>query len=553
MNSEKQQRLRQALEHWEQDCHIQDMPPAKDDLGEPLKVVYTPLDTAGGDYLERIGLPGQYPFTRGVYPAMYRVRPWAMRLYSGFGTAEDTNRRWKFLLEQGNHGVACAFDLPTQMGLDSDDPLAEDEVGRLGVSIDTLADMELLYDQLPLESLITSFNINAPAAVILAMYVAVGRKRGLEPAQLGGTLSNDMLCEFVSRGMWVLGVEGALKLTIDIVEYCTRHMPKFYPFNIRGIIMREAGASMVQEAGFAFANALGYIEKALERGLSVDQFAPRISFFFSTGTQIFEEVARYRAARRLWARLMKERLGAVKPASMLFRFTGTVGGSFYRAQEPMNNLIRGAYGLLANILGGAQGMLHPAMDEPFAIPTEETARLALRTQQICAYETGVCKTVDPLGGSYFVEALTDKLENEIEGVLHEVDSQGGAARAIESGYMQRAIAAEAYRTAQEEKDGGRVVVGVNKFVDPNIERPKLQVHRHDPAAAQRQVERLEAVRAQRDVDGVQKSLDRLRRGAEAGENLIPILVEAVSAYATLGEIMNALRDIYGAYQEPVVI
>ena len=552
MNSEQAQRLRRALENWEQERGVRDLPPAQSDLGEPLKVVYTPLDLGGGDYLDRIGLPGQYPFTRGVYPGMYRIRPWAMRLYSGFGTAEDTNQRWKFLLEQGNHGVACAFDLPTQMGLDSDDPLAGDEVGRLGVSIDSLADMELLYDQLPLETLVTSFNVNAPAAVILAMYVAVGHKRGLAPEQLGGTLSNDMLCEFVSRGMWVLGVEGALKLTVDIVEYCTRHMPRFYPFNIRGIIMREAGASMVQEAGFAFANAITYIEKALQRGLAVDRFAPRISFFFSTGTQIFEEAARYRAARRLWARLMKERLGAKKPASMLFRFTGTVGGSFYRAQEPMNNLIRGAYGLLANILGGAQGMLHPALDEPFAIPTEETARLALRTQQICAHETGVCKTADILGGSYFVEALTDQLESKIEEVLAEVDAQGGAARAIESGYMQRAIAAEAYRTAQEEKAGARVVVGVNKFVDPNLERPKLSVHRHDPAAVRRQVERLQEVRARRDADQVQRCLDQLRRGATAGKNLIPLLVEAVSAYATLGEIMNALREVYGAYQEPVV-
>ena len=553
MEHDQERRLRQALEQWEQDCRIQELPPAKSDLGEPIKVAYTPLDTDAHEYVEKIGLPGQYPFTRGVYPGMYRGRPWAMRLYSGFGTAEDTNQRWRFLLEQGNHGVACAFDLPTQMGLDSDDPSAEDEVGRLGVSIDTLADMELLYNQLPLETLITSFNINAPAAVIMAMYVALGRKRGLEPSRLGGTLSNDMLCEFVSRGMWVLGVEGSLKLTTDIVEFCTHHMPKFYPFNIRGIIMREAGASMVQEAGFAFANAMTYIEKALERGLQVDQFAPRISFFFSTGTQIFEEAARYRAARRLWARLMKQRLGATKPASMLFRFTGTVGGSFYRAQEPMNNLIRGAYGLLANVLGGAQGMLHPALDEPFAIPTEETARLALRTQQICAYETGVCKTADPLGGSYFVEALTDELENKIEKVLEQVDAEGGAAQAIQSGFMQEAIAAEAYRIAQEEKTGERVVVGVNRFVDSKIERPKLQVHLHNPSGTKRQIERLRQVRARRNSGEVQNALDRLRRGAEAGENLIPILVEAVSAYATLGEIMRALQEIYGAYQEPVVI
>jgi len=553
MNQEEQKGLETALKQWERDCQVQQLPSMDSDLGEPVKVVYTPLDTAGQDYLEKIGFPGQYPFTRGVYPAMYRVRPWAMRLYSGFGTAEDTNKRWKFLLEQGNHGVACAFDLPTQMGLDSDHPLAEDEVGRLGVSIDTLADMEFLYEGLPMETLISSFNINAPAAVILAMYVAVGRKRGLSPEKLGGTLSNDMLCEYVSRGMWVLGVEGALKLTVDIVEFCARHMPKFYPFNIRGIIMREAGASMVQEAAFAFANALAYINKALERGLHIDQFAPRISFFFSTGTQVFEEAARYRAARRLWARLMKEQLGAPKPASMLLRFTGTVGGSFYRAQEPMNNLIRGAYGLLANILGGAQGMLHPALDEPFAIPTEETARLALRTQQICAYETGVRKTADPLGGSYFVEALTDELEAKIQEVMNHVEDLGGAASAIESGFMQKAIADEAYRMAREEKDGTRVVVGVNKFADASQERPNLQVHRYNTAAADKQVNRLREVRSQRSGQAVRVALDRIRREADAGQNLLPALVEAVSAYASLGEIMVVLRDLYGDYKEPVVI
>ncbi len=547
------ERIKEEAARWRAAHKVDELPEVLSDLGEPLQAVYTPADTAGIDYLDKIGLPGEYPFTRGVYPAMYRVRPWAMRLYSGFGTAEDTNRRWKFLLEEGNHGVACAFDLPTQLGLDSDDPKAEDEVGRLGVSIDTLADMEVLYRELPLETLVTSFNINAPAAVILAMYVALGRKRGLAPDRLGGTLSNDMLCEYVSRGMWVLGVPGALKLTTDIVEFCARWMPRFYPFNIRGIIMREAGASMVHEAGFAFANGLAYIRSALERGLSVDEFAPRISFFFSTGTQIFEEAARYRAARRLWARLMKERFGAAKKASMLFRFTGTVGGSFYRAQEPWNNLIRGAYGLLGNILGGAQGMLHPALDEPYAIPTEETARLALRTQQICAYETGVTKTADPLGGSYFVEALTDELETRIEKVIEEVEKQGGAVRAIETGFMQKRIAEDAYRFAREEKSGERVVVGVNRFCDEKTGRPDLKVHRHDSSAVERQLARLRQVRAERSRRDVEAALAGIRRAAAAGENLMPALIEAVTAYASLGEIMSLLKDIYGEYHEPVVI
>ncbi|MEM4724318.1 MAG: methylmalonyl-CoA mutase family protein [Candidatus Hadarchaeum sp.] len=415
------ERIKAELEKWETKHRINFVPEATSEIGRLIKVVYTPVDVAHIHYLEKIGFPGEYPFTRGVYPTMYRTRPWAMRLYAGFGTAEDTNRRWKFLLKEGNNGVACAFDLPTQMGLDSDDPLAEDEVGRVGVAIDTLKDMEILYDGLPLDQIVSSFNINAPAAIILAMYVALGEKQGVPPEKLNGTLSNDILCEYVSRGMWVFEPGPALKLATDVVEFCTKYMPKFYPFNIRGILMREAGASMVQEAGFAFSNAIAYVESAVGRGLQVDQFAKRISFFMATGTQIFEEAARYRAARRLWARIMKDRFAAEDPGSMLFRFTGTVGGSVYRAQEPENNLIRGAYGVLANVLGGVQGMLHPAMDEPFAIPTEETARLALRTQQICAYETGVTKTVDPLGGSYYVEALTDELEREIEKVIETID------------------------------------------------------------------------------------------------------------------------------------
>ncbi|MBW1681870.1 MAG: methylmalonyl-CoA mutase [Deltaproteobacteria bacterium] len=544
--------IRERLKAWEEREDVASLPEAVSDLNEPLKVVYTPLDTAGIDYLEKIGLPGEYPYTRGVYPGMYRVRPWAMRLYSGFGTAEDTNRRWKFLLEKGNNGVACAFDLPTQMGLDSDDPEAEDEVGRVGVAIDSLRDMEILYEGLPLDRLVSSFNINAPAAVILAMYVALGEKEGVPPGELKGTLSNDILCEYVSRGMWVFSAEPALRLTTDVVEYCTRHMPRFYPFNIRGIIMREAGASMVQEAGFAFSNAITYIQSALERGLDVDAFARRVSFFFSTGTQIFEEAARYRAARRLWARIMKERFGAKRPDSLLFRFTGTVGGSFYRAQEPQNNLIRGAYGLLGNVLGGVQGMLHPALDEPFAIPTEETAKLALRTQQICAYETGVTKVVDPLGGSYYVEALTDHLEEEIEKTIHTVDRMGGAVPAIEKGYMQQCIADEAYRAAMEEKSGKRIIVAVNRFQGEPA-AGKMQYHRFDPAMYKRQVTRTAQVRKERNNDAAARALRRLKEEAGGGENLIPCLVETVKTYATLGEIMKALKEVFGTFEEPLLV
>jgi methylmalonyl-CoA mutase N-terminal domain/subunit len=546
------ERLRMEIERWARENDISSLPKAESELGHPIKVLYSPLDIADVGYLEKIGLPGEYPFTRGVYPGMYRIRPWAMRLYAGFGQAEDTNKRWKFLLKEGNHGVACAFDLPTQLGLDSDSPEAEDEVGRVGLAIDTLRDMEILYEGLPLDIITTSFNINAPAAIILAMYVALGEKQGLTPDRLSGTLSNDILCEYVSRGMWVFSTDPALRLTTDVVEYCTRYMPKFYPFNIRGIIMREAGASMVQEAGFAFSNAIAYIENALERGLDIDSFAPRISFFFATGTKIFEEAARYRAARRLWARIMKERFCAKKPSSMLFRFTGTVGGSVYRAQEPENNLIRGAYGLLANVLGGVQGMLHPAMDEPFAIPTEETARLALRTQQICAYETDVTNTVDPLGGSYFVEALTCELEKEIEKVIQKIDEMGGAVRAIETGYMQKCIADEAYRIAMEEKSGKRIVVGVNRFVGEPSKR-EMRFHRFDPSVREKQIARLNQVRRERDNDKVIRSLKRLKEEAKGKENLMPCLIETVKTYASIGEIMNSLKEVFGTFQEPIFI
>ncbi|MDD5222480.1 MAG: methylmalonyl-CoA mutase family protein [bacterium] len=545
--------IKTELKKWEEKNKVSELPAAESDLGHPLEVLYTPVNLAQTEYLEKIGFPGAYPFTRGIYPGMYRIRPWAMRLYSGFGTAEDTNKRWKFLLKTGNNGVACAFDLPTQMGLDSDHPEAEDEVGRVGVAIDTIRDLEILFEGLPLDQIVSSFNINAPGAIILAMYAALGQKQGIDPEKLNGTLSNDILCEYVSRGLWVFPVQPALRLTTDVVEYCTKSMPRFYPFNIRGIIMREAGASMVQEAGFAFANAIAYIDDAVNRGLDIDAFAPRISFFFATGTQIFEEAARYRAARRVWARVMKERFGAQKPSSMLFKFTGTVGGSYYRAQEPENNLIRGAYGVLANVLGGTQGMLHPAMDEPFAIPTEETAKLALRTQQICAYETGVAKVADPLGGSYYIEALTDQLVDEIEKVIKTIDGMGGAVAAIEKGYMQQRIADEAHRMAMDEKAGKRVVVGVNKFVDKSGKKRKMSFHKFNYQMLTRQKKRLAKIRKERDNDAVRKALARLADEAKGRNNLVPPLIETVKTYASIGEIMGALKEVFGTFREPLNI
>lgn len=545
-------KIREEVERWEKGCEVDSLPSAESEMGEPLKVLYTPADVAEADYLDRIGFPGMYPFTRGIYPGMYRKNLWQMRLYAGFGTAEDTNQRWKFLLASGNNGVGCAFDLPTQMGLDSDDPRAEDEVGRVGVAIDTLKDMEMMYDGLPLDRIASSFNINAPGAIILAMYVAIGQKQGVPPSKLSGTLANDLLCEYVSRGMWVFPPKPSLKIAADIVEYCTREMPRFYPFNIRGIVMREAGATMAQEVGYSFCNATEYVREVLERGIGVDEFAPRISFFFCSGLHFLEEAAKYRAARRLWARIMKEKFGAQKPASMLLRATGMIGGSYYRPKELETNLIRGAYGLLGNVLGGLQGMLHPAMDEPFAIPTEKTAHLALRTQQICAYETGITETVDPLGGSYYIEALTDQIEQKIEGVMRQIDEMGGAVRAIEMGFMQKNISSEAYKVAQEELCGKKIVVGVNKFLAED-KRGEMAFYEFNPEVFEKQIQRLKQVRAERRSSEVQSALDAVRTAAEKGENLMPPLIQAIKTYASVGEIMKSLKEVYGEFREPITI
>lgn len=546
--------IRKAQKDWIAGHNITQFPPAKSDMGEELPLVFTPADIENLDYLKDLGFPGQYPFTRGVYPGMYRKSPWQMRLYSGFGTAEDTNKRWKFLLDKGNNGVAVAFDLPTQMGINSDHPNAEDEVGRVGVAIDTLRDMEILYADLPLDKVVSSFNINAPAAIILAMYVALGEKQGISSQKLGGTLSNDILCEYVSRGMWVFSPEPALRLAGDVAEYCAINLPRFYPFNIRGIIMREAGANMIQEAAFSFSNALAYIHEIICRGIHIDDFAKRISFFFSTGLQIFEEAARYRAARKLWARIMKEQLRAKDPKSMLFRFTGITGGSYYRTKEPMNNVVRGAYGLMCNILGGAQGMLHPAWDEPFAIPTEESSLLALRTQQILAYETDVTKVVDPLGGSYYVEALTKKYGQEIEDAIAKIDEMGGPVRAIEEGFMQKSIADQAYRMVREEKSGERIVVGINKFVDDKKqEKQEMVLHEADPQVRQRQIDSINGAKNERNEKEVAECLNKLKEKARGNENLVPCLIKTVKSYASIEEIMEALKEVFGIFKEPLNI
>ncbi|MFQ5827375.1 MAG: methylmalonyl-CoA mutase, partial [Dehalococcoidia bacterium] len=534
--------IAQKKQEWAQRKKLQDPSPARSQMGGEVDVLYTPADVPQADYLKDLGFPGEYPFTRGIHPAMYRATPWLMRLYSGFGSAEDTNKRWKYLIDRGTMGVVCAFDLPTQLGLDSDHPHARHEVGRVGVAVDTLRDFEVLYDGLPLDKMSTNMNMNAPAAVILAMYLALARKAEVLSSSLRGILANDLLSEFVSRGAWIFPVKPTLRLTTDIIEYCIRHLPDFNPIVVRGMLIREGGADIAYEMGYTFANAMTYIESALERGLDIDEVAPRISFFFSTGTEFLEEAAKFRAGRRLWAKLMKEKYGARKPASMMMRFMTMVCGSYYRREEPENNLIRGAYGILGAALGGLQGAIHPALDEAYAIPTEKTARLAIRTQQICAYETGVMNTVDPLGGSYYVEALTNRCQEEIERVLKEVEMVGGMTNAIERGYIQKKLAEQAYGRAREEESGERVVVAMNKFPSEEGKR-EIEIHRADPRVVRQQMERLERVRAERDSDEVGRRLKQVEEAAREGANVIPPLVEAVSAYATIGEITDALKGV----------
>jgi methylmalonyl-CoA mutase N-terminal domain/subunit len=517
------------------------------ETGFEIKEFYTPADIKGFDYSEQSGDPGEYPFTRHVYPTGYRDRTWVMRLYAGFGTAEDTNERWKFLLEQGNMGVSCAFDLPTQLGLDSDNQKAEAEVGRLGVAIDTLRDFEILFDGIPLDKVTVSLNINAPLCVIFAMLLGVAEKQGVSPEKLTGTLSNDNLMEYIARGMWVFPPSFSLKLTADVAEYSAKNVPGFYPFNVRGILLHEAGADPAHEIGITFSIACKYMDSVLERDINIDDFAHRISFFFAEGLHIFEEAAKYRAARRLWARIMKEKYKARMKKSMLLRFTSTVGGSWYRAVDPELNLVRGAYGALGAVLGGTQAMLMPALDEPFSIPTEETARLALRIQQILADETDVTYSVDPLAGSYFVEYLTDKIEEEIKAVMEKIESLGGIIKGIETGAIKSWLETRAYRVKREEDEGKRVVVGVNKY---HGDMRKIQIHKHNPEIAKRQIERLNKVRQNRDEGSVKRKLEVLTEAARDDENLIPYIMDAVKVYATLGEITSVLKSAFGEFKEP---
>lgn len=510
--------------------------------------LYTPLDIEDFDYGEKLGFPGQYPFTRGVQPTMYRGRLWTMRAYAGFATAEETNARYKYLLEAGQTGLSVAMDLPTQIGLDSDHELSHGEVGKVGVAIDSLADMEALFDGIPLDKVSTSMTINGPAAVLLAMYVAVAEKKGVKPEALKGTIQNDILKEYIARGTYIFPPRPSMRLITDTFEYCSKNIPKWNTISVGAYHIREAGASEVQEIAFAFANAMAYIDAAIKAGQKVDDFAPGISWIFTAGLDFFGEVAKFRAARRLWARIMKERYGASVPKAQMLRVHVHTAGSVLTAQQPLNNVVRITWQALSAVLGGIQSMACCAYDEAIALPTEESATLALRTQQLLAHESGVTDTIDPLAGSYYIETLTDKIEKEAYEYIDKIDRMGGAVAAIEQGYMQQEMAAHAYEYQHEVELGKRTVIGVNKFNDSK-KLAEQDVLTADLSVGERQIVRLEKMKAARDNEAVKAALEKLREAAKGTENLMPYLIDAVKTYATLGEICGVLREEFGEYKQ----
>lgn len=510
--------------------------------------LYTPLDIEDFDYGEKLGFPGQYPFTRGVQPTMYRGRLWTMRAYAGFATAEETNARYKYLLEAGQTGLSVAMDLPTQIGLDSDHELSHGEVGKVGVAIDSLADMEALFDGIPLDKVSTSMTINGPAAVLLAMYVAVAEKQGVKPEALKGTIQNDILKEYIARGTYIFPPRPSMRLITDTFEYCSKNIPKWNTISVGAYHIREAGASEVQEIAFAFANAMAYIDAAIKAGQKVDDFAPGISWIFTAGLDFFGEVAKFRAARRLWARIMKERYGASVPKAQMLRVHVHTAGSVLTAQQPLNNVVRITWQALSAVFGGIQSMACCAYDEAIALPTEESATLALRTQQLLAYESGVTDTIDPLAGSYYIETLTDKIEKEAYDYIDKIDRMGGAVAAIEQGYMQQEMAAHAYEYQHEVELGKRTVIGVNKFNDSK-KLAEQDVLTADLSVGERQIARLEKMKAARDNEAVKAALEKLHEAAKGTENLMPYLIDAVKTYATLGEICGVLREEFGEYKQ----
>ena len=503
------------------------------------------------NFIEEINFPGEYPYTRGIQPTMFRGKLWTMRQYAGFGTAKESNQRYRYLLSQGTSGLSVAFDLPTQIGYDSDDQLAYGEVGKVGVAIDTLADMEMLFDQIPLDKISTSMTINASASVLLAMYIAVAEKQGVSKDKISGTIQNDILKEYIARGTYIFPPKPSMRIITNIFEYCAKEVPGWNTISISGYHIREAGSTASQEVGFTLANGIAYVEAAIKTGLNVDDFAGQLSFFFNSHNDLLEEVAKFRAARRLWAKIMKNRFKAKNARSMMLRFHSQTAGSTLTAQQVDNNIVRTTIQALAAVFGGAQSLHTNSKDEALALPTEQAARTALRTQQIVAYESGVANTIDPLAGSYYVEAMTDQIEKEAEDYINKIDAMGGMIEAIENGYVQTEIQKASYKFEKEMESGKRIIVGINKFQSEEDEEPELL--KINMNVQEEQIKFLNKIKSERNSQKVDKALSDLKKAASTDENLIPYIVEAVKAYASVGEICNTLREVFGEYKEQVVI
>lgn len=554
----KLDQLRQAQEKWEETTlhrSLARLPERKPafitESSDPVERLYTPLDVAGLDYLEHLGLPGEYPFTRGIHPTMHRSRLWTMRMFAGFGTAEETNARFKYLLDQGQTGLSVAFDLPTLMGYDTDAPEALGEFGTCGVAVSSLKDMEILFADIPLEKVSTSMTINSPAAIIWAMYIATAEQQGVRPDQLRGTIQNDILKEYIAQKEYIFPPEPSMRLVTDTIEYGAQCLPQWNTISISGYHIREAGATAAQELAFTLADGMEYVRWGLARGLEIDEFAPRLSFFFNAHNDFFEEIAKYRAARRIWAREMKETFGAKNPRSWLMRFHTQTAGVSLTAQQPENNIVRVAIQALAAVLGGTQSLHTNSMDEALALPSEHAVTIALRTQQIIAAESGVTNTVDPLGGSFFVEALTNRIEQQAYDYFRRIEELGGMLPAIEKGFFQSEISDAAYRHQRELDEGIRHIVGVNAYADHKpVTIPILEM---DPQGYDRQVNRLNELRRARDNAAVGQALDRLRIACAGTENTMPYILDAVRTYATLGEIVDVMREVFGTYEEPTWI
>jgi methylmalonyl-CoA mutase N-terminal domain/subunit len=552
-DKEKLEALKSAKEEWDQGtvqklcAKFPERKPVFTTIsGTPVERLYTPLDVADFGYESDLGFPGQYPFTRGVQPTMYRGRFWTMRQYAGFGTARETNARYRYLLDQGQTGLSVAFHLPTQAGYDSDHPLSLGEVGKVGVAIDSIDDMRVLFDQIPLDKVTTSMTINAPATVLLAMYLAIADEQGVPSEKVGGTVQNDILKEIICRGQYIYPPQPSMRLTVDLIKYCFENVPRWNSISVSGYHIREAGSTAAQEMAFTIANGIAYVQACVDRGIEVDSFAPRLSFFFNAFTNVLEEVAKFRAGRRYWARVMKERFGAQNPRSMMMRYHVQTGGVTLTAQQPMNNIVRVALQTLATAYGGAQSLHTNSYDEALCLPTEEAVTVALRTQQIIAEESGATHTVDPLAGSYYVEAMTDRIEAEIDAYIKKIDAMGGTLKAIDEGYIQREIQESAYRFQKEIESNERVYVGINKYTMD--EPPPTNLLKVDAEQGERESEKLKKLREQRDQKAWKEALDNLDAVSRREENVMPAVIQAVQARATVGEICDVWRNIWGEYR-----